>query len=360
MLISMAFGKRRTTQSTKIICLTIKGIKLMKRRFTLTLLAAICCLVSKAAVSSVDDIVGYYTATTDGWEGITDYSQWTAFSTGHDVTIAKNESGTLTITNLLGLKQTLEASVDVEAKTVTIAPQKYYWYYTLADSADVKKSIVGTIDDEGNIKFTNFNAWYGNNTYFYTGAEVTLTKQVITEEWTVKGTLTYTEKEKAEAYHTATTTLTKYAGTKAFDYGLKFDGENASPADVKIKVYNDGDSIAVANGTQTAGYNGGYFYYTYGSDYSIWLEGGAEGTSFIGDQTGGTLTLLVYDYATKDAAESTNGTLKFVWGNGTGVEKYSLDKADDVDAPVYDLTGRKASNPAGGIYIKNGKKFVVK
>lgn len=334
----------------------------MKKRFTLAALAAACCLVSNAAVTSIDDVVGSYTAEASGWEGISDYTQWTAFSTGHDVKITKNESGTVNISNLLGFSQTLEATVDVEAKTVTIAPQKYYWYYTLADSTDVTKSVVGTIADNGDIKFTNFNVWYSGYTYFYTGAEVTLVKDLPgTEEWTVTGTLTYTDDSKeGTAYHTATTTLTKYTGATKYDYSLKFDGAEASPADLKIKVYNDGDSVAVANGSQTAGYNGGYFYSAYDGDYCIWLEGGAEGTSFKGTKDAGSLTLLCYDYATSTSSSYTTGKLNFVWDASAGVKSIGASKADDANAPVYDLMGRRVLAPTTGVYIKNGKKFVVK
>ena len=30
------------------------------------------------------------------------------------------------------------------------------------------------------------------------------------------------------------------------------------------------------------------------------------------------------------------------------------------DAATFDLSGRKVANPAKGLYIKNGKKFIVK
>lgn len=35
------------------------------------------------------------------------------------------------------------------------------------------------------------------------------------------------------------------------------------------------------------------------------------------------------------------------------------DGALDLNAPIYDLTGRQVSNPVKGIYLQNGKKFVV-
>ena len=327
----------------------------MKKRFTLAALAAACCLVSNAGGYSVESLVGSYTASASGWEYFT--GEWTALSTGHEVTIEKVDDKTVTISNLLGFNQSLTATLDVNTKTVTIESQTYYKWYTFADSTAVAKGVVGTIDNSGAVKFTNFNAWYNGYKYFYTGAEVTLVKnQLGTLEWTVDGTLTYTNDETGEAYHTATTKLSKYTGATRYDYVLAFDGADASPADVKIKVYDDGDSIAVANGTQTAGYNGGYFYSTYGDSYCIYLEGGAEGTYFKGDQTGGTLSLLYYDYATSTSETYTTGKLIFTWGT-SGIKKIAADKAN---APIYDLMGRKVSTPKAGLYIQNGKKFVVK
>ena len=43
----------------------------------------------------------------------------------------------------------------------------------------------------------------------------------------------------------------------------------------------------------------------------------------------------------------------------TGVEDIELG-ITETDSPVYDLFGRKVVNPATGLYIKNGKKFIVK
>ncbi len=329
----------------------------MKKRFTLAALAAACCLVSNAGGYSVESLVGSYTASASGWEAVTDYTEWKALSTGHEVTIEKVDDKTVTISNLLGFNQSLTATLDVNTKTVTIEPQTYYKWYTFADSTDVAKGVVGTIDNSGAVKFTNFNAWYNGYKYFYTGAEVTLVKnQLGTLEWTVDGTLTYTNDETGEAYHTATTKLSKYTGATRYDYVLAFDGADASPADVKIKVYDDGDSIVVTNGYQTPGYDGGYFYYTYDDGYCIWLEGNTEASYLKGDKDGGTLSMQCYDYTSAEDEEGTTGKLIFTWGT-SGIKKIAADKAN---APIYDLMGRKVSAPKAGLYIQNGKKFVVK
>ena len=42
----------------------------------------------------------------------------------------------------------------------------------------------------------------------------------------------------------------------------------------------------------------------------------------------------------------------------TGVENVKAEST--VEDVVYDLMGRKVENPAQGIYVKNGKKFIVR
>lgn len=45
---------------------------------------------------------------------------------------------------------------------------------------------------------------------------------------------------------------------------------------------------------------------------------------------------------------------------GSGIEKVQKFNSSKAQAPVYDLSGRRVENPAKGLYIKAGKKFVVK
>ena len=45
---------------------------------------------------------------------------------------------------------------------------------------------------------------------------------------------------------------------------------------------------------------------------------------------------------------------------GSGIEKVQKFNGSKAEAPVYDLSGRRVENPAKGLYIKAGKKIVVK
>ncbi len=65
-------------------------------------------------------------------------------------------------------------------------------------------------------------------------------------------------------------------------------------------------------------------------------------------------------YLPVDNAETTSGVLRFNFGGTTAIESV-LDNSTDANAPIYDLSGRRVMNTVkGGIYIQNGKKFIVK
>lgn len=48
---------------------------------------------------------------------------------------------------------------------------------------------------------------------------------------------------------------------------------------------------------------------------------------------------------------------KVLWKDNTALEYIKYDR---IDAPYYDLMGRKVANPTRGIYIKDGKKVAIK
>jgi hypothetical protein len=43
----------------------------------------------------------------------------------------------------------------------------------------------------------------------------------------------------------------------------------------------------------------------------------------------------------------------------TGITSIDSNETDE-NTPIYDLSGRKVVNPVKGIYVKSGKKFIVK
>lgn len=329
----------------------------MIKRITFSVLAAICCLMSHAAaVSTVDDLAGTYVATVEGWQWF-NYSSWAALPSGHSVTVTKTADNTVTIENLLGYGTTLTGTVDLAANTITTEPvDGLNTWFTLADTTSADKGIVGKIQEDGSVMFDNFTAWYGTATYIYTGAVAQISKSVA--DWTVTGTLAYYNgtDTTVDPVHSATSTLTKYTSGESVYYGLKMDGENASPAELQFIV--EGDSIGITNGSQTAGYAGSYLYYCYGDIYYIWFDTSAGCTSFpaTNSKEAGSLYLYHYDYDTS-ANEKAEGLVTFTWG-ADGIASAKADAAKK-DAPVYDLQGRRMGDTlVPGIYVQNGKKFV--
>jgi hypothetical protein len=65
-------------------------------------------------------------------------------------------------------------------------------------------------------------------------------------------------------------------------------------------------------------------------------------------------------YLPASAVSTAAQVLRFNFGGTTAIESVLNDGAD-ANAPIYDLSGRRVMNAVkGGIYIQNGKKFIVK
>ena len=63
-------------------------------------------------------------------------------------------------------------------------------------------------------------------------------------------------------------------------------------------------------------------------------------------------------YLLVDAASSAK--IRIVEGEATGIEEIYEFGIKNSEAATYDLSGRKVANPTKGLYIKSGKKFIVK
>ena len=66
-------------------------------------------------------------------------------------------------------------------------------------------------------------------------------------------------------------------------------------------------------------------------------------------------------YLPASAVTTLAATLRFNFGGNTTAIESVLNNGVDANAPIYDLSGRRVMNAVkGGIYIQNGKKFIVK
>ena len=133
------------------------------------------------AALTVDDIVGDYTEVTNCWDMTYDWANWTEVTNQEsDVTISKVDDTTISIYNFYGWEDTFTAKVDLDARQITV-DLKSDWggYYTFCQYDAPETPVVGTINDDGTITFSNWTIYYAayQYSYVYTGATSVLTKK---------------------------------------------------------------------------------------------------------------------------------------------------------------------------------------
>lgn len=93
-------------------------------------------------------------------------------------------------------------------------------------------------------------------------------------------------------------------------------------------------------------------------DNAYILAGGADGTAFYKGKVGTTLGMNKA-YLTLDEAGTGEAISMNFGGNVTGINQ--IVNAEQNNAPVYDLTGRRVVRTVkGGLYIKGGNKFIAR
>ncbi len=99
------------------------------------------------------------------------------------------------------------------------------------------------------------------------------------------------------------------------------------------------------------------------SQYRVFGRTNASDASTLGFNTpAATLTTLAANKAfiTESSANTTAAKLAIAFnGQVSGIGAATMD-SDNADAPVYDLSGRRVMHAAKGLYIKGGKKILVK
>ncbi len=126
--------------------------------------------------SLIDDLVGTYSQNSTGSQ-IFDGSNWVDFTSTNDVVIEKIDDNTVSVTGLMYEDNTLKATVDAEAKTLTFEPQTWLDWYVFCVYDSPTASVVATIAD-GVITMSNWTAYYTDYSYSYVyGASTTLTKK---------------------------------------------------------------------------------------------------------------------------------------------------------------------------------------
>ena len=177
-------------------------------------------------------------------------------------------------------------------------------------------------------------------------------------------------------------TLTERGNNQvAMDEGvlLKTNGEyvnaKANETDGLLKVsYKKNHLVATPAVAQTVTANGYILYrLTYKNEYKdnlgFYLGVDNENNSYDGTRLKATPGKAYLKVSKKEAKDPSSAALtrSFVFGGGnetTGIEGITIMGTDvqrhDTIEGIFDLQGRKISNPTKGIYIKNNKKVIIK
>ena len=102
-----------------------------------------------------------------------------------------------------------------------------------------------------------------------------------------------------------------------------------------------------------------------GTDVFVWTNSATKGVGF-GKYTGTNIPAgTLYAYAAEDEAGAPrinwfdeNGNMEDAPADVTGIETVATDK--EQNGVLYNMQGIRVNNAQKGLYIKNGKKFIVK
>lgn len=111
---------------------------------------------------SADDLSGIWEGKNYIYDNLARGNKLQLLSNPSDINITKNEDGTYNIKGFYGDNNAITATYDKDKKTLTINPvSNFRNKYTLADFSSPETPIVGYMDDDQNILFTNFTLWDG-------------------------------------------------------------------------------------------------------------------------------------------------------------------------------------------------------
>lgn len=116
---------------------------------------------------TIEDLCGTYTMQTSGSECLESLS-WTNFSSKETITITKVDDNTISIKDpFYGYYEVL-GTVDLQARTITIAPQEVAKWYILCTYNQPETGLIATFDEDFTITLENWTFYYEEYDYSYT------------------------------------------------------------------------------------------------------------------------------------------------------------------------------------------------
>lgn len=170
-------------------------------------------------------------------------------------------------------------------------------------------------------------------------------------------------------YYNTGQNLQADANTKV--YAVALDGESVTLNEVADRIINDGQAVVLnsANSTVTlslaaSGSAGDYttnslkgtaekIDNSYGQPYYV-LNNGSEGVGFYKLKKDATIAVR------KGYIKLENSTRSFIGIDGTTAIKALRPTEDSSQHVYYGLDGRRTQNPAKGVYVKSGRKIIIK
>ncbi|MDD6584518.1 MAG: hypothetical protein PUF07_05885, partial [Bacteroidales bacterium] len=103
--------------------------------------------------------------------------------------------------------------------------------------------------------------------------------------------------------------------------------------------------------------------HTFAADEGFILAKGTYGVGLYKAKAGSTLARNKAYLTYSNPSQSGSTAVRMVIGGNTPTDITHLMPQEDVDeqAPIYDLSGRRVQHTVkGGLYIRNGRKFIVR
>lgn len=116
---------------------------------------------------AADQFIGEWTMTMSGQTMITADWSWQDYDDTVDIEIKKVNANTISMPAPYFTDETVEATIDLTAGTITIQPKAVWTYYTFSGEASATNPVVGTINADGSITIDNYSAWYDGYYYLY-------------------------------------------------------------------------------------------------------------------------------------------------------------------------------------------------
>ena len=348
------------------------------KKFYLFITALLVAAAPKAMAITVDDLVGEYKTVTEGKTKLTAggiQGVESSFDT-YTMTIKKVDDKTITFTNFANCNVDMTATVDLETMTFSITDKQFpiggigfaFRPYTMEGSTvtPVEDALVtGSFNASASeITINEWAVFYGaeGSRTAYAYGKSTLTPQTAGDAPLKTFTATYdngtwTTAQSGSCYidvfddHYVLRDYVKEGKEIKFTY-------NAETKKISMKdaVYTWGSPSYVNPGT------GAWYLSFVVENDAIAFSPDFKNSSFDIGEEGGTMVICSdYYQNSNDLKPVAVYTATIKWGDGgpsTGIT--SVESTDNADAPVYNLSGMKVKPVSGGLYIRNGKKYIAK